>query len=79
MEILTTAEVEGKTISVDQTVSFAGDGKFATIKEIFSIEGEVFIAIINHQMPYTLPNTEIQTCRFIMPAKQFILSYGNLL
>jgi hypothetical protein len=79
MEILTTAEVEGKTISVDQTLNHSIEGKFATIKEIFSIEGEVFIAILNHQIPYTLPNTQIQTCRFIMPAKQFILSYGNLL
>jgi len=79
MEILTTAEVEGKTISVDQTVNFTVEGKFATIKEIFSIEGEIFIAVLNHQMPYTLPNTTIQTCRFIMPAKQFVLLHGNLL
>jgi len=79
MEILTTAIVEGVTLNLEQTINFPVDGKFVTIKELFSIEGEVFVSLINHGIPYTIPNTEIQTGRFIMPAKQFVLSYGNLL
>ncbi len=79
MEILTTAEVEGKTLNLEQTINFSVEGKFVTIKELFSIEGEVFVSIINHAIPYTIQGTDIQTGRFIMPAKQFLLSYNSYL
>jgi hypothetical protein len=81
MEILTTAEVEGKTLTLDQTFNIS-EGKFLTIKELFSIEGEVFISFINDQMPYTinLKNTSdtVLTNRFIMSAKQFVLGSNHL-
>lgn len=82
MEILTTAEVLGKTINVNQTlIPIAGN--FIIIKEIFSIEEEVFVAMFNQQIPYTITvrktGDTIQTGRFIMPAKQFVLTYNNLL
>ncbi len=79
MEILTTAEVEGKTLNLEQTINFPVDGKFVTIKELFSIEGEVFVSLINHAIPYTIPNTQMQTGRFIMSAKQFVHFYGSIL
>ena len=81
MEILTTAEVEGKTLTLDQTFNLS-EGKFLTIKELFSIDGEVFISFINDQMPYTinLKNTSdiVLTNRFIMSAKQFVLGSSYL-
>ena len=81
MEILTTAEVEGKTLTLDQTFNLS-EGKFLTIKELFSIDGEVFISFINDQMPYTinLQNTSrtVLTNRFIMSAKQFVLGSSHL-
>jgi hypothetical protein len=48
MEILTTAEVEVKTLTLDQTFNLS-EGKFLTIKELFSIDDEVFISFINDQ------------------------------
>jgi hypothetical protein len=81
MEILTTAEVEGKTLTLDQTFNLS-EGKFLTIKELFSIDDEVFISFINDQMPYTIniQNTSrtILTNRFIMSAKQFVLGSSYL-
>ena len=81
MEILTTVEIEGKTLNVDQTFNLP-EGKFLTIKELFSIEGEVFISFTNHQMPYTinLHNVEgtVTTNRFITPARKFVLDSGHL-
>jgi hypothetical protein len=81
MEILTTVEVEGKTLTLDQTFNLS-EGKFLTIKELFSIDGEVFISFINDQMPYTinLQNTSrtVLTNRFIMSAKQFVLGSSYL-
>jgi hypothetical protein len=81
MEILTTVEVEGKTLTLDQTFNLS-EGKFLTIKELFSIDGEVFISFINDQMPYTinLKNTSdtVLTNRFIMSAKQFVLGSNHL-
>lgn len=83
MEILTTAIVEGKTLNLEQTINHGIEGKFTTIKELFSIEEEVFVSIINHQIPHTinlpLVGSSVQTNRFIMPAKQFVLMYNNLL
>lgn len=79
MEILTTAEVEGKILNVEENIVHENGDKFLTIKELFSIEGEIFVAILNHQIPYTLPGTQIQTCRFIMPAKQLIAIHGDKL
>jgi hypothetical protein len=80
MEILTTVTVEGKTLLIDQTFNLPQEGKFITIKELFSIEGEIFVAIINHQIPHTIntPSGGIQTGRFIMPARQFVLQYPHL-
>jgi hypothetical protein len=74
MEILTTAEVEGKTLTLEQTFT-PTEGKFVTIKELFSIDGEIFVSIINHSIPYTIstPGGDIQTGRFIMSARQFVL------
>ena len=79
MEILTTVEIEGKTLNVDQTFTLPDD-KFVTIKELFSIDGEVFISFINHQIPHTInvPGGSIQTGRFIMSARQFVLGSGYL-
>jgi len=79
MEILTTAEVEGKTLSIEKNIFNESEDKFLTIKELFSIEGEIFVAILNQQIPYTLPGTQIQTCRFIMPAKKLIAMHGDKL
>ena len=79
MEILTTAEVEGKTLSIEQNIINGSKDKFLTIKELFSIEEEIFVAVLNDQIPYTLPGTQIQTCRFIMPAKKLIEMYGDKL
>jgi len=79
MEILTTIEVEGKVLNLEQTINFETEGKFITIKELFSIEGEIFVSLINHAIPYIIQGTEIQTNRFIMPAKQFVALYNNLL
>ena len=80
MEILTTAEVEGKTLTLEQTFTPA-EGKFVTIKELFSIDGEIFMAIINHQIPHTMNITKtggtIQTGRFIFPARQFVLENNH--
>jgi len=80
MEILTTAEVEGKTLNLEDTFNLSQEGKFITIKELFLIEGEVFMAIINHQIPHTINviGGNIQTNRFILPAKQFVLQYPHL-
>ena len=80
MEILTTAEVESKILNLEDTFNLPQEGKFITIKELFSIEGEVFLAIINHQIPHTIntPSGGIQTGRFIMPARQFVLQYPHL-
>lgn len=79
MEILTTAQVEGKALNLEQTINFEVAGNFITIKELFSIEGEIFVSLINHSIPHTIQGTDIQTGRFIMPAKQFVLYYSNLL
>lgn len=82
MQILTTSTVEGFELSVDQTFVLQED-KFITIKEIFDIDGEIFIGIINHQLPFTInikkTNGQIQTGRFIMPARQFVLENSHLL
>ncbi len=82
MEILTTAEVEGKTLTLEQTFTPA-EGKFVTIKELFSIDGEIFVSIINHGIPYTININKtggtIQTGRFIMPARQFVLENNHWL
>jgi hypothetical protein len=79
MEILTTVEIEGKTLNVDQTFTIS-ENKFVTIKELFSIDGEVFISFINHQIPHTINISEnsIQTGRFIMSARQFVLGSSYL-
>lgn len=82
MEILTTAEVEGKTLTLDQTFNLS-EGKFITIKELFSIEGEIFISIISHQSPYTinLPGNKgtTQTGRFFLTGAVFVASYSRYL
>ena len=82
MEILTTAEVLGKTLNINQTITPV-EGNFITIKEIFSIEEKVFVAIFNQQIPFTITikttGDTIQTNRFIIPAEQFVLLYNNLL
>lgn len=82
MEILTTTEIEGTTLNLEQVVTYP-DGNSLTIKEIFSIDEEVFVAITNHQTPYNIimsgGATTIQTGRFIMPAKQFVLQNNHLL
>jgi hypothetical protein len=79
MEILITAEVEGKTLTLDQTFNLS-EGKFLTIKELFSIDGEIFVSFINHQTPFTINTSggDIQTGRFIMSAKQFVLGSSYL-
>jgi len=82
MEILNTALVEGIVLTTDQTFTLTED-KFITIKEIFDIDGEIFIAITKHQLPATInirkTGGEIQTGRFIMSAKQFVLENSHLL
>ena len=79
MEILTTIEIEGKILNVDQIFTIS-ENKFIIIKELFSIDGEVFLSFINHQMPHiiTTPGGNIQTNRFIMSARQFVLGSGYL-
>jgi hypothetical protein len=79
MEILTIAEVENKTLTLDQTINLPVEGKFVTIKELFSIDGEIYVSIINHQIPYTLPNTQIPVNRHIMSAKYFVSLYSQYL
>jgi hypothetical protein len=79
MEILTTAEVEGKTLNLEQTIDPPAEGKFVIIKELFSIDGEIYVSIINHQIPLTLHNTEISVNRIILSAKYFVSLYSNLL
>jgi hypothetical protein len=69
MEILTTAVVEGKTLNLEQTINPSVEGKFITIKELFSIDGEIYVSTINHQIPYNLPNTEISVNRIIFIIK----------
>lgn len=80
MEILTTATVEGKNLNLDQTLNFT-ETNFVTIKEIFSIGDEIFVALVNHVIPYTIEanGVNIQTNRFIMPAKQFVIMYNDKL
>lgn len=77
MEILTTATVEGKNLNLEQTLNLS-ETNFVTIKEIFSIGDEIFVAVINHAIPYTISanGIDIQTSRFIMPAKQFVAFYS---
>lgn len=79
MEILTTAIVEDKTLSIDQTFTLP-ENKFIVIKELFSIDGEVFISFINHQTPHTVNTSggNVQVGRFIMSARQFILGSSYL-
>lgn len=79
MEILTTAEVEGKTLTLEQTFT-PEENKFVIIKELFSIDGEVFISFVNHQIPHTINTSggDIQTGRFIMSARQFVLGSSYL-
>jgi len=79
MEILTTAVVEGKTLTLDQTIDLPAEGKFVTIKELFSIGGEIYVSIINHQTPLTLPNTEISVNRIILAGKYFVSLYSEYL
>ena len=79
MEILTTAVVESKTLTLDQTINLPTEGKFITIKELFSIDGEIYVSIINHQTPFTLPNTEISVNRLIMSVKYFVSLYSEYL
>lgn len=78
MEILTTATVEGKTLNLEQTINFT-ETNFVTIKEIFSIEDEIFVAVITHGIPHTIETNGITilTNRFIMPAKQFVAYYST--
>lgn len=77
MEILTTATVEGKNLNLEQTLNLS-ETNFVTIKEIFSIGDEIFVAVINHAIPHTVVanGINIQTNRFIMPAKQFVAFYS---
>jgi hypothetical protein len=79
MEILTTAVVEGKTLTLDQIFNIS-EGRFVNIKELFSIDGEIFVSFINHQTPFTINTSggDIQTGRFIMSAKQFVLGSSYL-
>jgi hypothetical protein len=79
MEILTTAVVESKTLTLEQTINLPAEGKFVTIKELFSIDGEIYVSIINHQTPLTLPNTEILVNRIIMSVKYFVSLYSEYL
>ena len=79
MEILTTAVVEDKTLTLDQTINLPVEGKFVTIKELFSIDGEIYVSTINHQIPYNLPNTEISVNRIILSAKYFVSIYSQYL
>lgn len=82
MQILTTATVEGFDLSLEQTFTLNED-KFITIKEIFDIDGEIFIGIINHNSPSLInikkTGGQIQTGRYIMPARQFVLENSHLL
>ena len=78
MEILTTAEVEGKILTLEQTINFT-ETNFVTIKELFSIDGEIYVSLISHQTPKTLPNTDIAVNRFIMSAKYFVFIYSQYL
>jgi len=79
MEILTTAIVEGKTLNLEQTINPSVEGKFITIKELFSIDGEIYVSTINHQIPYNLPNTEISVNRIILAGKYFVSLYSQYL
>jgi len=79
MEILTTAVVEGKTLNLEQTINPSVEGKFITIKELFSIDGEIYVSTINHQIPYNLPNTEISVNRIILAGKYFVSLYSQYL
>jgi hypothetical protein len=79
MEILTTAVVESKTLTLDQNINLPIEGKFVIIKELFSIDGEIYVSIINHQTPLTLPNTEISVNRLIMSVKYFVSLYSEYL
>lgn len=82
MEILSTVEIEGKTLVPDQII-FSSGSVFIQIKEIFSIEGEIFISIISQQNPHTitLPNGRgtIQTGRFFLTSAVFMASYSQYL
>jgi hypothetical protein len=79
MEILTVAEIEGKTLTLEQTFTLT-ESKFIIIKEIFSIDEEIFISFINHQTPHTIKTSggDIQTNRIIMSARQFVLGSSYL-
>jgi hypothetical protein len=79
MEILTTAVVESKILTLDQNINLPIEGKFVIIKELFSIDGEIYVSIINHQIPLTLANTEISVNRLIMSAKYFVSIYSEYL
>lgn len=80
MEILNSIEIEGKLLTPDLVIG-TGDESI-TIKEIFSIEGEVYIAYTNILIPfiYTVTNTDktVERKRFIMNANHFVLRYINL-
>lgn len=80
MEILATAEVEGKTLTLEQTINFT-ETSFVTIKEIFSIEDEIFLALLNHACPHTIQanGVDIVTGRWIIPAKQYVAYYKDLI
>ena len=79
MEILTTAVIESKTLTLEQTINLPVEGKFVTIKELFSIDGEIYVSIINHQTPFNQPNTEISVNRIILAGKYFVLLYSEYL
>jgi hypothetical protein len=82
MEILSTVEIEGKILVPDQMV-YSSNNVFVQIKEIFSIDGEIFISLISQQIPYTitLPGGKgtTQTGRFFLTSAVFMASYSQYL
>lgn len=81
MEILTTAVVEDQTLTVDQTFNI-DENRFITIKELFSIEDEVYISYINELSPFSYKvigtETLVERKRVIMSAKHFVVANQNL-
>jgi hypothetical protein len=75
MEIIKEAIIDGKKIFVGRTWTI-GENTDIVIKEIFTIDEEVFIAITlsNHPNMVKIPKTNevYESCCYINPAKMWV-------
>jgi hypothetical protein len=83
MEILTTAEIAGQTLTVEDSWDI-GNGIIMRIKELFSIEDQVYVSLVTENQPMmsikVSPDSEekITSNRYINNAELWVKKNSKL-